>query len=117
MTAPKWLDPKITVGNLLTLIGLISALVGGFINLKLDIAASASAVQVGQIDTRVSVLENSSVTNRANRDKQIADIYSRIDRNDSTVNVKLDKLVDATTQLSTEVAGLAATIKAQPRSN
>jgi hypothetical protein len=105
-------DPKVTLGNVLTVVALLCTLIGGYINLKVELANASSRIedvadQVTQLDqdnlpTRLTVLENSIVINRAARDKA-----------QDEVTAKLDRMQDAIVSLSNAVAGLTATLKAQ----
>ncbi len=76
MTNITW-DPKITLGNVLTVIAMLTALLGGYINLKLDVAASSEAIadvqaQVDPVDsliTRMALVERNQVAGREERAK------------------------------------------------
>ena len=117
-------DPRVTVAARITqfitpIIVLIALSVIGWIltaqaaeRNKLDTRVTGLETSVGAIATRVTVLESSSTTNRANRDKQIADITARIDQNQNAVEAKLDKIGDTVTTISNQVAALTATISA-----
>lgn len=102
-------DRRITMGNLITIVVLVGGLAIGWGQLDSGVKASADLrPSVEDLKTRVTVLENY----KGARDRQIADIQSRVDDNQSTVETKLDKLVDEVGALSNAVAALTATIKA-----
>lgn len=79
---------------------------------KLDSRITSIESQMGGMATRVTVLEASSVANKASRDKQINDINARIDQNQNGVEAKLDKITDSLTLISNQVAALNATLTA-----
>jgi hypothetical protein len=79
---------------------------------KLDSRITSIESQMGGMATRVTVLESSSVANKASRDKQINDINARIDQNQNGVEAKLDKITDSLTLISNQVAALNATLTA-----
>src|SRR5689334_20741511 len=105
-------DPKVTLGNVLTVASLLITLVTGYVNLKLDVQASAAQIEKVQsqvteleqdsLPTRLSVLESTISTSRAARDKQL-----------DQMTAKLDRMEDSISALSNAVAGLTATLKAQ----
>ena len=79
---------------------------------KLDSRITSIESQMGGMATRVTVLESSSVANKASRDKQINDINNRVADNQNAVEVKLEKIADAVSVLSNQISSLTATIKA-----
>ncbi len=109
----QW-DPKVTLGNVLTVASLLITLVTGYVNLKLDVQASSARIEAVQAQvterdkdsrpTRMTVLEQTISTSRAARDKQL-----------DQMTAKLDRMEDSIVALSNAVAGLTATLKAQER--
>jgi hypothetical protein len=105
-------DPKVTLGNVLTVASLLITLVTGYVNLKLDVQASVAQIEqvqakVTELDkdslpTRLSVLESTIATSRASRDKQFDQMADKLDRMDASI-----------VALSNALAGLTATLRAQ----
>jgi hypothetical protein len=127
-------DPRVTVAaRIFMFVTPVIVIIGtGVITLTVNSQAAArtalenrvTAVESfdGAINSRVSVLESTSTTNKANRDKQLSDLAGRLDATQAsattdrlTVANKLDKIVDGMTQLSNQVAALSATIAASNR--
>lgn len=121
MTTPKWFEPKITVGNVIQIVLLLAAVAGAWFGIigrvdgnDKDIAnLQAQVSAITSIATRVTVIETTIASGRANRDKQISDINQRVSDNQSAVETKLDKIADSLTALSSQVSALNATLKAQ----
>lgn len=77
MTKPAWFDPKITLGNVLTVVAMLGTLMAAYVNLKLDSASAAQAIQevrvqvepVDNLITRMAVVERNQVTGRESREE------------------------------------------------
>lgn len=67
MTAPKWLDPKISMGNLLSILTVIVGLTGGYFTIVGNV--SANSVEIQRQDRRIVAVE-------AKVDKLIAELQS-----------------------------------------
>lgn len=104
-------DPKVTLGNVLTVVALLVTLIGGYVNLKVELANAGQQIEAVQdqvealdrdnLPTRMTVLENQIVTSRAQRDKQLDQMTDKLDRMEASI-----------VALSNAVAGLTATLKA-----
>lgn len=76
MPRVQW-DPKITLGNVLTMVSMLGVLFAGYVNLKLEVQASTDritqvAAQVAPVDnleTRMAIVERNQVTGRASREE------------------------------------------------
>lgn len=109
---PNWFEPRVTLGNILSIIVMLGTVVTIYTNLKLDVARASQDIstvqdQVRQLDndnlpTRMTVLENTIVQNKASRDKQNDEMLARLDRMQDTIG-----------DLSVAVGSLNATLRAQ----
>jgi phage shock protein A len=123
VTTPKWFEPRVTLGNILSLIAMLATVVGGYVALKIDVSDAKQSIAALQqtvqplpsMETRLTVVESTISTKGAARDKQMADLTARVDLNQNSVDAKLDKLIDGMTVLSNQVAALTAVARAQER--
>lgn len=115
----QW-DPKITLGNVLTVITMLGVLLAGYVNLKLDVQASTTAiaavrVQVEPVDDfnlRLSKVEINQTNGRAERLQQQEDLREALKEAQTATNKRLDKMDDTLLELAKAVSGLTATLKA-----
>lgn len=113
-------DPKITLGNVLTMVSMLGVLLAGYINLKLDVQASTTAiaavrVQVEPVDDfnlRLRTVEINQTNGRAERLQQQSDLRDALKDGQAATNKRLDKMDDTLLELAKAVSGLTATLKA-----
>ena len=107
---PAWFEPRVTLGNVLSIVAMLGAVVTVYTNLKVDVSRASQDIaqvqeQVKSLDNdnlpiRMTVLENTIINNKAARDKQSDEVMARLDR-----------MQDSIISLSNAVAALTATIK------
>lgn len=116
-------ENKITMGNAIQVGLLLLALVGAYFGIigradsqAKDISELQRTVSpIPQIQTDLSVLKSTIAAKGQQRDAQIGSLERRVDQNQLSVEAKLDKIVDGMSDLSSQVSGLNATLKAQGR--
>lgn len=116
-------ENKITLGNAIQVGLLLLALVGAYFGIigradsqAKDISELQRTVSpIPQIQTDLSVLKSTIAAKGQQRDAQIGSLERRVDQNQLSVEAKLDKIVDGMSDLSSQVSGLNATLKAQGR--
>lgn len=116
-------ENKITMGNAIQVGLLLLALVGAYFGIigradsqAKDISELQRTVSpIPQIQTDLSVLKSTIAAKGQQRDAQIGSLERRVDQNQLSCEAKLDKIVDGMSDLSSQVSGLNATLKAQGR--
>lgn len=114
-------ENKITMGNAIQVGLLLLALVGAYFGIigRADSQAKdiselqRTVAPIPQIQTDLSVLKSTITAKGQQRDAQIGSLERRVDQNQLSVEAKLDKIVDGMSDLSSQVSGLNATLRAQ----
>lgn len=105
----KWLEPRFTLGNLVSILatslvgaGIYYGIIGKIDSQASEIASLQTTVaEVPGITSHLAVIDNTMTLGKQQRDKSMDDMAAR-----------LDKLTDAVAQLAQNEAALTATIKA-----
>lgn len=120
LPTPKWFEPRVTLGNVLSIIAMLGTVATVYTNLKLDAAQASSDIAAiqKQVDpvpglvTDMAVVKRNQVAQQQDSDKSQDALVTRMDRSDAITNARLDRMTDSINTLAQSVAALTATIRA-----